>query len=887
MTDQIQNTNGIIDLNGTWAMKDYTIGIGYQKKVYLSERAAENCLPCKVPGTVRAALLEDGEIPDPYYGYDNEKSLWVEEKEWWFFRKFTVVENFKGKNISLVFEGTSFSGACWLNGRRIGNLNGMLNPRSFDVSSFLKFGEENFLAVRLEAPPDARERIMEKGLTWRSPRDQMHSIAQCVYGWDWGPHGVSVGIWQPVRLIATGSVRIENPYILSKILSKDQAECNVKLQVRNLTAKSVKVLVAGKLISKNSSKEAAEFKRTANLKPNQNKTMNLKLVVRHPELWWPNGMGKQNLYTLNANVCYNNHESDNLTAQFGIRELKMVENQNIGEFLKTMGKDLGDAHHLGKVVGSYPWTFLVNGKKMYAKGGNWIPGDQLLRLDREKYDRLLKLFKDAHFNLMRVWGGGLYETDDFYNLCDEYGILTWQEFLSNRNFSKIDRDNFLDGVKSSVLRLRNHPSLTFWCGGNEFDPDDKGSKNVIDSLESLLKKYDPQREFHRASPYMGDDHYWGVWHRLEPYTNYRVVRPFRSEAGLNAPPAWENYVKFTPENLMWPPDSTFIEYHGESDIRFAHLKKMMRYADEFGESSNMKELITKSQLYQAIGNEFDMEFCRANKFKNSGFLVWQYNDIWPCLSWSVVDWYGTPKPSYYFLKRAARPVHISADYKKYLWNAGETFKAGIYLLNDMQSRIKNLTYKAEILGCSGKILGEKSGPAGTSANRSKKIGNIEFNIPDSLKGKTFFVSAKLIGKSGETVSDTLYPIAVSGTDNPDYYRNIFSQIYKMPKIRLKVEVLNKEFFLAEDGSGSCKIRITNSTGNLAFFIGARLVEESAGLRTVFDDNYISLLPRESKILSVRLESINEKAIPGKIHFEISGINCPVRIIEMDIEQYRK
>jgi len=194
---------------------------------------------------------------------------------------------------------------------------------------------------------------------------------------------------------------------------------------------------------------------------------------------------------------------------------------------------------------------------MFAKGGNWIPVDQLLRLDRDRYDGLLRLFKDANFNLLRVWGGGLYETDDFYDLCDEYGILAWQEFLSNRNFSKIDRESFLNGAESAILRIRNHPSLTFWCGGNEFDPDDQGSREVIDELADLLKKLDPQREFHRASPYMGDDHYWGVWHRMEPYTKYRIVRPFRSEAGLNAPPVSENYRIFTPQNLLWPPDTTY------------------------------------------------------------------------------------------------------------------------------------------------------------------------------------------------------------------------------------------------------------------------------------------------------------------------------------------
>ena len=258
---------------------------------------------------------------------------------------------------------------------------------------------------------------------------------------------------------------------------------------------------------------------------------------------------------------------------------------------------------------------------------------------------------------------------------------------------------------------------------------------------------------------MGDDHYWGVWHEMEPYTNYHVVRPFRSEAGINAPPVLENYLKFTPQDLLFPPDSTFIEYHGESSTNFQHMRKMMRYADEFGESSNISDLITRSQLYQALGNEYDMEFCRSNKFKNSGFLVWQYNDIWPCLSWSIVDWYGTPKPAYYFMKRASRQVHISADFERYLWASGETFKTNIYLLNDTQEPVKGFSYTAKLIDCQGKIITEKSGLAETAENSSAKINGLEFNIPKSFKGKSFFISAELKTPDGIKISDAMYPIA--------------------------------------------------------------------------------------------------------------------------------
>ena len=867
-----------IDLSGTWLMKDYTLGIGTAKKLQFLKKAPADSFAVEVPGTARAALLEAGEIPDPYLGYDNEKSLWVEEKEWWFFRTFRIEENLKGKYIDLQFEGSSFQGEVWLNGQPVGELKGMLNPRAFDVTRTLRYGEENTLVVRLEATPDARFREMARGLTWRNARDQLYSIAQSMYGWDWGPHGVPVGLWRPVKLRVTGPLRLDRPAIQTRILSSDEAVCDITMDVRNLSDQAKKSAVHAALVEKETGQVAAEFRQEYDLAPRETRTLQFQIPVKHPRLWWPNGMGKQDLYLLRAVVSDGSADSESQSTQFGIRELKLVENDRVGEFLKSMKDQVGDSHHLGNVVGSYPWTFQVNGKKMFAKGGNWIPLDQLLRLDRARYERLLTLARDSHYNLFRVWGGGLYETDDFYELCDEYGILAWQEFLSNRSFSKIDRENFLEGAESAVLRIRNHPSLTFWCGGNEFDPDDQGSKAVIDALGALLRKLDPGREFHRASPYMGDDHYWGVWHHMEPYTAYRILRPFRSEAGLNAPPVLEDYLKFTPEEKRWPLDATYIEYRGESQTRFEHLKKLERYAGEFGESPNLETFIRKSQLYQALGNAFDMEYCRSNKFRNSGFLVWQFNDIWPAVSWSTVDWYGTPKAAYYYQKRASRPVHISVDFERYLWKSGETFAADVYLLNDTEAPVNQAVYTVRLLDLEGKVLSEEKGIASGAANQSVKIGRIEHRIAEQLPGRMFFVSAELKQADGSKISDVLYPIAVS--EDLKNFKGIFAGLDKMPPAAAGAEFPSSGLKLDGDGNGSVAVRLSNPTGHLAFFVRVRMLEESRTLRTSYSDNYISLLPGESRTLAVRVES--KATAPGSLHFEVSGWNCPARELELSV-----
>jgi hypothetical protein len=232
------------------------------------------------------------------------------------------------------------------------------------------------------------------------------------------------------------------------------------------------------------------------------------------------------------------------------------------------------------------------------------------------------------------------------------------------------------------------------------------------------------------------------------------------------------------------------------------------------------------------------------------------------------------------MKRASRPIHISADYERYLWKTGEVFKTDIYLLNDTQNPLKGFTYIAKLINCEGKVLAEKSGTAESGANSSIKISEIQYKIPESMKGTTFFVSVELKDKSNEKISDAVYPIAVSKTDNMENYNNIFSNINSMPKISLKIESLNSELAVDNTGIRSCKFRISNPTEFPAFFIRTRMVEESDSLRSIYNDNYISLLPGEIKTISVNLECKNLKMLPQMIHFELSGLNCVMRKIEV-------
>ena len=281
-----KDSNGTMDLSGDWKMKDFTRGIGLKQRIFLPGNEPADCLPYRVPGTVRTALLEAGVIPDPYVGFDNEKSIWTEHKEWWFFRSFVADKDWKDRFVHLEFEGSSFQGEVWLNGQSVGELKGMMNPRAFDISSMLKFGEENRIAVRLEATDDARQNLMERRLTWDTPRDQLYSIAQCMYGWDWGPHGIPVGLWRPVTLRASGALRAERPYIRTRIPSPNLAVLNITVDVENLSDKPKEGVLLGLVLEKDENRKAAEFRQSVTLGPRETKTIGFNVNMRNPKFWW-------------------------------------------------------------------------------------------------------------------------------------------------------------------------------------------------------------------------------------------------------------------------------------------------------------------------------------------------------------------------------------------------------------------------------------------------------------------------------------------------------------------------------------------------------------------------------------------------------------------------
>ncbi|NOZ61146.1 MAG: hypothetical protein GXO74_05650, partial [Calditrichaeota bacterium] len=357
-----------VDLSGAWRVNDFTLGEGVKKNVFSPDFDKSGFIPAPVPGTVRQALLAAGKIPDPYFGFNNEEALSVENREWWFCRDFEVDESEKGKFIGIVFEGTVFKGEVWLNGKFLGKLEGMFNPRSFRISDLLNFNGKNHLVVRLEAPEDARNIKKVNGLTFDSRRQQLYSIAQCLFAWDWAPHMVPVGIWQPVKLRITGPICIDKPHIVTKLKSENHAQISISAAISNLSNQEKSFELRGVIRGKNFSGEDISFEKSGTISANKTVLISQEIDIPNAQLWWPNGMGEPNLYLAEIKLIAKNSISDQKSVQFGIRTLKMVDNDDVDSFIQEMGKAVGNVYRMGKVVGSYPWTFEINGVRMFAKG---------------------------------------------------------------------------------------------------------------------------------------------------------------------------------------------------------------------------------------------------------------------------------------------------------------------------------------------------------------------------------------------------------------------------------------------------------------------------------------------------------------------------------------
>lgn len=618
-------------------------------------------LPATVPGGTYADLLAAGQIHDPFFG-ENEKDVqWVADRDWEYCRQFVVEPELLGQDrVELVCEGLDTLAEISLNGEPLAQTNNMFRSYRWDVKERLLDGI-NTLSVVFRSPvafTDARQKARKLPTLMNAGMAHLRKV-QSHFGWDWGPRLPISGIWREIKLEGFSCARLEDVHIqqrhehgnvsLSATVSVEEWKANSLVLQLQLTHPNGKLQQVGAAV-------------------NGRQPMCLTLNIDSPQLWWPNGLGTQPLYQAKVLLVDNVRCLDQKSFQVGLRRVEL--RQEPDEYGKS-------------------FTFVVNGVPIFAKGANWIPADSFpTRLTPERYARLIKDAVNANMNMLRVWGGGYYEEEAFYDLCDRYGILVWQDFMFACAAYPFDETDFLENVKveieQAVRRLRHRTCLVLWSGNNEIEMIWglwKKHKSLTKACERFfyhelpewVTALDPDHTYWPSSPSSGkfmektnsdaygDTHLWQVWHGLKPFTFFRKrFTRFASEFGLEALPALETIHGFTHTK----------ELSLEAPVMQQHQKcaggndKMLYYlTHRFRLPASLSDIVYLTQVQQAECIRIAVEHWRRNRPRCSGALYWQLNDCWPVTSWSSIDYEGRWKALQYAARRFNAPLALSIEDK--------------------------------------------------------------------------------------------------------------------------------------------------------------------------------------------------------------------------------
>ena len=801
-------------------------------------------LPATVPGTVHTDLLANRRIQDPFYRTNEHDQQWVDKKDWEYATHFDVdAATLAHSHIELVFEGLDTYADVYVNDVLVLNADNMFRIWTADIKPHAKAGA-NSLRIRFRSPiQEGLKQLAALGYNPPATNDQSENgelgdkrvsmftrKAGYHYGWDWGPRFVTSGVWRPIRLRAWSGARLDDLHIVQDSVSADEAKLTARFEILSDAAGPAVVDIQGL--------GGITAKQAVTLKPGLN-VIELPVTVAKPKLWWSNGLGEAHLYSLTGRVVAG-AAKDARQLRIGLRTIRVVQ---------TPDAD-GTSFYVE-----------LNGVPVFMKGASYIPNDSFLpRVTTQVYERVVQSAVDTHMNMLRVWGGGVYEDDRLYDLCDEKGILVWQEFAFACSMYPNDPallDNIRAEAEDNVRRLRNHACLTLWCGNNEIDAawenDVPGGgwgwkqtytqpqrdemwaayKAIFhEILPQTLANHDPQRFYWPSSPLgawdgrdvkhadlsaakqSGDIHYWDVWWGQKPFSDYRThIGRFMTEYGFQSFPELR-----TVETYATPADydifSEVMKSHQRSSIGNGTITNYMQR--DYVVPKDFAQFLYVGQVLQAEGIKVAMEAHRARRDYCMGSLFWQINDCWPVASWSSIDYYGRWKAQQFFAKKSFAPVLVSA------WLDGD--KVSVHVVSD---RLQDVPAELDLslIDFRGKVLKTIKQAQPLKANaaalawQSDMAGLLGDARPDSV-----VLRARLVAGKDVLAEDRLYFKPVKDLVLPA--PQIDTGLRDLPGggfgLALKTDALVKNLYLRFDDADA-----------------------------VFSDNYFDLLPGETRIVEIK------------------------------------
>ncbi|WP_075602983.1 glycoside hydrolase family 2 protein [Saccharicrinis aurantiacus] len=900
---EFKQLNNEISLDGDWTMKSFEFGMGTWSPawgIFMAfpppevDSLTQEAITVKVPGSVQHNLVELGLTKDPYVG-DNVKDLrWVEDREWYFVKQIEVPNDWQGKNITLDCNMINYKADVWVNGTWCGVTVGNYQEMKIDVSKCIEAGTLNDIILRLRAPENSNKEIKNnKFFDWTTgvdgdlherpwvtpsnPQAGEYLISKCVFGWDWGPHIVPIGILQPIKLVAKEDAKIENIFVKTKSISSNTAKLEVDFNFSNKGTRKTNLFVQYQIIEKATEAIVKTGRFNASVLANSDFSESQEININEAKLWWPIHYGDQNLYQIKTQIS---DEAglviDNSINQFGIRTIEKIRNEDpewtkekVLQFDHAIDPDLED--------GEYDWTFVVNGQKVFVQGMNTIPMDAMFDLSPEIYEYTLRAAAEANVNMLRVWGEGLYETDTFYEICDSLGLLVWQDFWVGSYAPSQDQTASWEAVRTNIIRTRNHPSLVLYCGGNEFDANRKDRVEQINELDRLIKEHDGTREFHKASPHGGNVHGgMGIVNNQERSQSYAR---FCSEAGYQQSwPPLSDMLKFLDKDQLFPlkENQYWLSVHNSSVASYPEWQN-----DVYGIPQTVEEVIHTEMMHNIIGWQAQMENTRLARYKVSGCLFWALNDVWPATSWSMINSYGTCKNHYYAFKRAASPLLVTASQQNQIVLPGEAYDIDISVINDALEEHKNLKVDVAIyLGQKAEKVYKKSFNGAVDAHSVATIGKLDWTIPTANKEHNFLVVLNMYNKNNELVSHNEYTCMIGALENNERVSvtgGYFGEYRKWTKNNITAQLNNVPESLMQGEEKAFTINYTNNTDNVIMGLESLIIDLPMGLRFYLDDNYINLLPGESRTLSGSLQNTSRSELSDitKLTFQTDGWNVKV------------
>lgn len=807
-------------------------------------------LPARVPGTVLTTLLENHMYPAPEFGLNNNLIPDIHEVgndfyTYWFTRQFNINNLPEGRNVWLNFRGINYKAEIFLNGKRI-NRNtheGMFLRKTFNITPYLRTDAPNVLAVLVYPPTHAGNPNGGQGGDGQIARN---NTMQYTPGWDWiqPVRDRNTGIWDEVSITTTGPVCLSSPYVVTKVpgvrdpetKAQREAFVNTSVELENTGDTSLK----GVLVCETN---GTRLTQPVTLSPFEKKTVSLNpLAVKNPRLWWPNGIGEQPLYDMNLSFEIGNQVSDRERLRYGIREITSDKCPDNG----------------GR-------RFFVNGQKIYVTGGNYINSDWLLRLSPERYRDEVRFHAEMNLRMIRVWGGALVERPEFYNACDEFGILVFQDLWGSGDCNgawedptKMDsrerrweypdnHDLFIASVEDQVKMIRNHPSLCFWCGANEWPL----AKDIDQCLrKEVFPQLDPERLFVSFSTdtlftrnYLGDngDGPYGI-QEPEWFFSFRS-HPFNPEAGSVGSPEVESM-----REMMTEQDLAGFPKKGFTRNYTWRYHKDLGYGDHLERYGEVKDIETYCKYAQVVNYDQYRSFMEgwASHMWDwyTGILIWKTQNPWTSLRGQMYDWSLDVNASLYGTRKGCEPLH--AYYNPV------TRKAG--LLNTTLKDYTDLSIIARIYNLEGKLLWEKETRASSKANTVQEL--LDIPVPEGIQGAYFLRLA---------LNADVPNIYWLTTEPKDY-----TSLSQLPKSRPDIKTEIKK-----EGSNFVGTVRLSADSQISFFNRIKVFDRETGKRILpvhYSDNYITLMPGDQQEISLEFPA---NLPEERIQIVVDSYNSPL------------